>query len=142
MSYQQTFRPDLNLVVTRFGRALPLVVARQCAIDTFRDPAYKSGMRELYDLRQVLDPDPKLGFDSIQEIWQTQSTWIQELRRRSVVVMVASSDLMYGLVRIYASLAAQGGLQVTPCRDWHTACRLLRVDAEQDLLLQVAKGRG
>lgn len=142
MSYQQTFRPDLNLVVTRFERVLPLAALRQCAIDTFRDPAYRPGMGELYDFRAVTEPDPDLGFDTIQEIWQTQSTWIRELRQGSTVLMVASSDLMYGLVRIYASLAGQGSLKVTPCRDWDTACRLLRLPADADLLQKVAEGRG
>jgi len=139
MSYQQTFRPDLNLVYTRFGRVLSLETARQCAIDTFRDPGYVPGMRELMDLREVTDPDPRFTYDTIHEIWETQTTWIRALRRQTLVVAVADNDLVFGLMRIYASLAAQDEVRVTPCRDWSTACALLQLDVKVDLLQRAAE---
>ncbi len=139
MSYEQTFRPDLNLVYTRFGPSLSLDVARQCAIDTFRDPMYQTGMRELCDFRAVVDPDPRFSFETIHEIWETQTTWIRSLRRQSEVVMVTGSDLIFGLLRIYASLAAQDGVRVTPCRDWNKACTLLGLHPGLDLLQNSAE---
>ncbi|MEZ4389290.1 MAG: hypothetical protein R3D98_17220 [Candidatus Krumholzibacteriia bacterium] len=128
MSYEQTFRPDLNLVYTRFGPRLSLEDARQCAVDTFRDVRYRAGMSELMDFRGLTQPDIRFNFETIHEIWETQATWIRELRRQAEVVMVARSDLVFGLLRIYASLAAEDGVRVTPCRDWNAACRLLALD--------------
>jgi len=139
MSYEQAFRPDLNLVYTRFGRTLSLETARKCGIETFRDPRYQAGMRELCDFRGLVDPDPRFSFETIHEIWETQTTWIRTLRRQSEVVMVAASDLVFGLLRIYASLAAHDGIRVTTCRDWSLACKHLGIPADTTFLERSAE---
>jgi len=139
MSYTQSFRPDLNLVYTRFGRDLTLETVRRCAIETFRHPRYVAGMRELIDLRAVAKPDPRFNFETIHEICETQATWIRTLREHSQVVLVADDDLTFGLARIYASLASHDDVRVTPCRDWETACRILGLDQGIDLASTAAR---
>ncbi|MBD3219660.1 hypothetical protein GF314_00335 [bacterium] len=135
----QSFRPDLNLVYTRFGPELSLETARRCAVDTFRHPRYVAGMNELVDLRAVETLDPAFEFETIHEIWETQATWIRTLRGDGHVVIVAGSDLLFGMARIYASLAKQDDVHVTPCRDWNAACDLLGIDAKMDLRTHVAE---
>lgn len=139
MIFVQSFRPDLNLVYTRFGPELSLASARRFAVDTFRNARYVPGMRELIDLRAVESIDPDFNFETIHEIWETQTTWIRTLRERAEVVVVADTDLLFGLSRIYASLAHQEQLQVTPCRDWQVACDLLGVDPSLNLLTEAAE---
>jgi hypothetical protein len=140
MSYAQSFHPDLNLVYTRFGQELSLETARRCAVETFRDPRYIAGMRELIDFRSVQSPDSRFNFETIHEIWETQATWIRTLREHTHVVLVAGDDLMFGLMRIYASLASQDNVLVTPCRDWNAACHALGIAPTLDLLSIAAEG--
>jgi hypothetical protein len=139
MSYEQAFRPDLNLVYTRYGPSLSLEDARLCSIATFRDPRYQAGMRELGDFRALIEPDPRFSFETIHEIWETQTTWIRTLRRQTEVVMVASSDLVFGLLRIYSSLAAHDGIRVTTCRDWNLACKHLGIPDDTVFLERAAE---
>lgn len=140
MSYQQVFRPDLDLVYSRFGTTVDLDDVQRCAVDTFRDPRYRAGMRELVDFRDATAVDPRLRFESIREIWEAQSSWIRSLRGGAHIVLVGSSDLAYGLIRMYVSLAEHGSSRLTPCRTWDTACRLLEIDPAIDLLADVAEG--
>lgn len=140
MSYQQAFRSDLDLVYTRFGSSVRLADVRQCALHSYRDPRYRPGMRELIDFRAAVDVDPDLRFDTIREIWDAQSTWIQRLRGDAQVVLVGSSDLAFGLIRMYVSLADHESQQLRPCRDWNTACKYLGIDPEIELLADVAGG--
>jgi hypothetical protein len=139
MTYQQHFRPDLNLVYTRFGSNISLEELRRCAVETFRDPAYRPGMRELYDFRATTAADARLGFNTINEIHEMQTTWIRNLRQGGQVVLVATSDLVFGLCRIYASLAEQDDLAVTPCREWSAACALLGLDPGGELGARIAE---
>ena len=139
MPLQQAFRPDQNLVYSRIAPTLDADTLRRWAIDTFRDPRYRAAMRELLDLRGVRDVAPDLGFGSVRSIYQIQRTWIANLRGRAPIVLVAPGDLIFGLARIYASLASQDGLQARPLRDWDTACRLLDLDPGDDLAARAAE---
>jgi hypothetical protein len=140
MVYQQTFRPDLDLVYTRFGTEVSLAEIRRCAVDTFRDPLYRPGMRELVDFRATVTADAQLGFRTLNEIHELQATWIRNLRRGGRVVLVATADLIFGLCRIYASLAEQPDLPISCCRDWRAACRLLDLDPGVELAARSAEG--
>lgn len=140
MSYQQIFRPDLDLVYTRFGLSVSLESVRRCAIETFRDPRYRSGMRELIDFRETTVADSRLGFHTINELWESQTTWVRNLRQGGQVVLVATSDLVFGLCRMYASLAEEPNLPMTPCRDWQAACKLLDIDPAFALDAHQAEG--
>ena len=139
MSYQQVFREDLDLVYSRFGATVRLADVKQCAVATFRDPRYRPGMRELIDFRAAKAVDPQLRFDSIREIWETQSTWIQRLRGDADVVLVGSSDLAFGLIRMYASLALTDSKRFSPCRTWDAACEVLAIDPTVALLADAAE---
>jgi len=138
--YEQVFRPDLDLVYTRFAAQVGLEELRRCAISTFRDERYRAGMRELLDFRATTTPDPRLGFETIHAICETQATWVRHLRDRGHVVAVGGSDLVYGLIRIYMTLLEQQGLVASPCRDWATACRTLGVDPTFDRGVRRAEG--
>ncbi len=140
MSYTQVFRPDLNLVYTRFERDLSLRDVRRCAVETFRDTRFRAGMRELYDLRATTSAEATLGFATLTEIQESQATWIRNLRRGGLVVLVAPNDLVFGLCRIYASLTETPELPVSPCRDWSIACRLLGLEPGSDLAALSAEG--
>ncbi len=140
MSYQQAFRPDLDLVYSRFGSIVELGDVQQCAVETFRDPRYEPGMRELIDFRDAVNVDPRLRFETMREIWETQSTWIEKVRGDAEVVLVGSSDLAFGLIRMYASLAVADSQRFSPCRDWESACEVLAIDPTIDLLAGIAEG--
>lgn len=140
MSYLQVFRSELNLVYTRCQDSISLAGARRCAIETFRDPRYRPAMRELYDLRAATDADARLGFNSLHEIHESQATWIRNLRRGGMAVLVAGNDLVFGLCRIYASLVEMPDFSVSPCRDWRAACLLLGLDPQLDFAALRAEG--
>lgn len=128
MTYEQYFLPELDLVYNRFGASISLEALRQCAVETFRDPRYRPGMRELYDFRETTVADSRLGFNTINEIHESQTTWIRNLRAGALIVLVATGDLVFGLCRIYASLADHDDLTITPCREWSAACTILGLD--------------
>lgn len=140
MAYELIYRPDLTLVYVRFRGHLALADVRRCAVEVFRDPRYQPGLRELYDLRAATGADARLGFDALHEIHETQDSWIRNLRRGGQAVLVASGDLLFGLCRIYASLADRADFPVTPCRDWAAACRLLGIDPQTAFAAAGAEG--
>ena len=62
----------------------------------------------------------------------------RERLRKTQVVMVGRSDLAYGLIRMYASLAGNESQRFTPCRDWSKACEILAIDPTLNLLADTA----
>jgi len=140
MPLVQVFRPDLDLVYSRLSGAVDRALLRRWAVETFRHPSYRDGMNELVDLRRAGPVGADLGFDTIRELYECQRTWIASRRRRSQLVLVAPDDLLFGLCRIYASLAGHDGLHASPCRDWVAACQLLGIDPGEDLRARSAEG--
>jgi hypothetical protein len=90
------------------------------------DPAWSEVTRELSDFRNA---EFSVSPDSITQLARQDATRLPNVLRRAVVV---STDLQYGLARMYCSLMSRSGQDVRPFRDVDAARRWLESGVERD----------
>jgi hypothetical protein len=88
------------------------------------DSAWSEVTLELSDFR---DAEFSVRPDSITQLARQDATRLPSVLRRAVVV---STDLQYGLARMYCSLMSRSGQDVRPFRDLDAATRWLESGTE------------
>ena len=87
------------------------------------DPAFRPGMPQLVDMRDVPEPLPVKDLERVAYAFE-------QLRARfagSRAAVLVSTTAMFGVVRQFGTLVERAGLEVTPFTDEHEALAWLSV---------------
>jgi hypothetical protein len=95
---------DLDLVYAHWSGAVTMEEWRRIFLGYLSDANYRPGRTELTDFSDVQSTDA--GFKSIWSALNTVNGQVPGLKVHTRTVMIAPDEVMFGLARIYQSLAA------------------------------------
>lgn len=125
MAVRYRFHRATRLLIARAGQATDeeaLLTYAQCLAG---DPDVPPGRDELVDLRAV--DGERLTTAGLRRV--AQAFEAHEKGEPARVAIIASSDLAFGLSRMYQAYRSQSSTEIRVFRDLEEACRWLELDA-------------